>query len=310
MENRLVGILPVRAEKGAFLKIPARKISFLSNAYCNHNDLIVDPRCEIPELLAEALPLLEKHVGPWDLMEIDEALADSPRLNGFEGVCRRLGYDVRRRYISKSPYIPLGADFETVYRALRSGDARRRIRRLEERLRERKGFLIRHYRKQEEVAEAMETVIRVERDSWKAANGTDIASHPNQVSFYMRFAELAASRGWLWIVVAAADEGPMAYEYNLCLGRRCFHLKGSYGETYKDLSPSKVLKKEALKFLCDAGFDEYDYTGQEQEHKREWSEKARDHQFWLVFNGTLHGRFLAKAADLSSKLKSDDGKAT
>lgn len=293
-EGLLHVLLPVAIETTRFAKLPVRKISFLANAYCNHNDLIVNHRVDVGASLCEALPLLEKHVGGWDLIEIDEVMADSPRMAALEQVCRKLGYPLMKRDISKSPYIPLGPDFDLFFRSLRSGDARRKIRRLEERLRNMTGFGIRFIRKPEEIYKAMEDILEIERASWKANGGTDIASNKYQIAFYTRLAELASKNGWLDIALLSTASRPMAYEFNLRFGRRCFHLKGSYHSAFKEFSPSKVLKKEVLRISCEDGLEEYDYTGQEQEHKLEWTDKMRRHQHWLIFNRNSYAWLLSK----------------
>lgn len=300
--DRLRGVLPVFAEKTFYCKFPARKLSFMSNAYCNHNDLILDDGADAEAILRQLMPALDTHAGRWDLIEIDEVMADSPRMAALERVCRELGYPVLKLDISNSPYIPLGPDFETVYRALRSGDSRRKLRKLEESLRRMEGFEIRYVTQPEAVARTMEAILGIERASWKAAEKTDIASHPHQIVFYSRFAELAAASGWLHIALLSTAAGPMAYEYNLYFGKKCSHLKGSYDAGSREHSPSKVLKKEVLRTCCEDGMQEYDYTGQEQEHKLEWTDKMRVHQYWLIFNRGWYGRMLSKIGAIASRI--------
>lgn len=297
------GVLPIYTERAKFSKLPVRKAAFISNAYCNHNDLIIRPDTQIPEVLANAMQHLDKYIGHWDVLEIDEVQADSPRMAVLERTCRDLGYPLLKHDISHSPFIPLGRDFDSVYRSLRSGDARRRIRRLEEHLRTLEGFRIQLIREPEDVQEAMEAMLKIERASWKAKDKTDIASNKHQLAFYTKLAELTAKNGWLNIALLSASVGPMTYEFNLRFGRRCSHLKGSYNSAYKDLSPSKVLKKEVLRICCEEGFEEYDYTGQEQEHKLEWTDKMRSHQHWMIFNRTWYGRLLEKTETLAKKVE-------
>lgn len=300
--GRLRGAFPVFAEKTFYCKLPARKLNFISNAYCNHNDLILDTGEESEAALRQLMPALGAHAGRWDLIEIDEVMTDSPRMATLERVCRELGYPVIKLDISNSPYIPLGPDFDLVYRTLRSGDSRRKLRKLEESLRAQDGFRIRYVSEPEAVAETMEAILRIERGSWKANEKTDIASHPHQVSFYTRFAQLAATAGWLDIALLSTAAGPMAYEYNLRFGKRCFHLKGSYDAAFKNHSPSKVLKKEVLRTCCEKGVEEYDYTGQEQEHKLEWTDKMRKHQRWWIFNRGWYGRWLSKMGAAANRI--------
>ena len=301
-EGRLQGILPIIPETTFYCKCPVRKLSFISNAYCNHNDLILDTNAESEMVLGQIMPALKEYTGSWHVLEIDEVMVDSPRMAALERVCRELGYPVLKWDISNSPYIPLGPDFDLVYRTLRSGDSRRKIRKLEESLHCMEGFQIQYVSKPEAVTQVMETVLKIERASWKAGEKTDIASHPQQILFYTRFAELAAASGWLNIALLSTASESMAYEYNLRFGKKCFHLKGSYNSGFKDRSPSKVLKKEVLRTCCEGGLEEYDYTGQEQEHKLEWTDKMRRHQRWVIFNRGWYGQLLSKIGAVANRM--------
>lgn len=292
--SQLKGVLPVLTEKARYRKIPARKASFISNIYCNHNDLIMDSDSDSAQVLRKVIPELHTFIGGWDVLEIDEVQADSPRMDALEQICAELGYNVYKRNISNSPFIPLDTDFDTVMKRQRSSDSRRKLRRLEEKIREEKGFKIEVIQRPDQVHGAMKDILDIERNSWKAENATDIASHQNQIVFYTKLAELMAETGLLRIAILYISSTPVAHEYNLTFGDRCFHLKGSYDNNFKRLSPSKVLKKEVLRMCCEEGLAEYDYTGQEQEHKLEWTDSMRPHQHWLIFNKTMYGNLLSK----------------
>lgn len=303
--GELLGILPLFLKKTSYLKIPVRKLTFVSNAYCNHNDLVFSgPSAETGNVIGEIMPLLEEYIGNWDMLEIDEVMTDSPRMKFLEQACPESGYTVLKKDISRSPYIPLGSDFDLVYRTLRSGDSRRKIRKLEKELQALDGYQISYHTSPESVSKTIEAILDIERASWKAQEKTDIASHPVQIAFYRRFAELAAARGWLNVALLSIGPTPVAYEYNLYFGKRCFHLKGSYDSEFKYRSPSKVLKKEVLRTCCENGAEEYDYTGQEQEHKMEWTDKMRGHQRWYIYNRTHYGRLLSWIGHLKNLLPS------
>jgi len=287
----LATVWPLVVQRGRFCKLPARKLALATNTYCNHNDLICGPGGEGVE---DSLRLLSAAVGPWDVLELDEVQTGSPRMAALETACAALGCSVLRKHKSRSPRIPLGGDFDTIYKALRPGDTRRKIRKLEERLQALPGYRLRVFSAPGEAREAVELVLDIERNSWKARERTDIASHPEQVAFYSRLAELAAERGWLAIAAISTESGPLAYEYNLHFAGRCFHLKGSYHAAHRELSPAKVLKKEVLRDCCERGLAEYDYTGQEQEHKLEWTDQMRDHEHWMVFNSPVYPRLLSR----------------
>ena len=89
--------------------------------------------------------------------------------------------------------------------------------------------------------------------------------------------------------------GSIATAYALQYQRRLMLVKTGYDPTYAKCSPFKVLTYFALREAIGAGLAEFDFLGDAEPWKLEWTKTTRPHEWLFVFSGTSRARLLYSA---------------
>ena len=71
-----------------------------------------------------------------------------------------------------------------------------------------------------------------------------------------------------------------------------FLLKTGYDPEFAKCSPFKLLTYFAIHHAIDAHFDEFDFLGDAEAWKLEWTRQTRAHDWLFVFSGTPRARLL------------------
>lgn len=188
----------------------------------------------------------------------------------------------------RSPFVDITGRFDEfeshLGRSLRT-NVHRRLRRLEG-----EGEVGLDTRGGERLDEALAEGFGVEGSGWKTHQGTAIASRPDTLRFYTDVGRWAAAHGWLQLAVLRLAGKPLAFHFNLHHGGVLYHLKGGYDPAFARFSPSKLLHYEMIRRAFDAGLASYEFLGDEEEWKREWTQTVRERLVLEAFAPTPQGR--------------------
>jgi CelD/BcsL family acetyltransferase involved in cellulose biosynthesis len=102
----------------------------------------------------------------------------------------------------------------------------------------------------EEVAAALEILLRLEASGWKARRGTALMQDDGDAGFVRRAAPALAGRGQCEIVILRAGETPVAAALVLRHQDRAFYFKLGVDERFLKLSPGVQLTLELTRHLC------------------------------------------------------------
>ena len=72
--------------------------------------------------------------------------------------------------------------------------------------------------------------------------------------------------------------------------KKYWSLKTSYDEKFKKLSPGTVLKLWLLKYCFDIHLEEFDFGGEDEEHKLDFTDSVCHHKNYLIFNSNMYSR--------------------
>lgn len=173
----------------------------------------------------------------------------------------------------RAPYIELGTDVETatarLSRSLRR-DAGRRERRLAE-----LGEVVYLDNAVDHLPSAVDMCLQLEASGWKGTEGTAITSKPDTETFYRDLMDLAQTRGWLRLSTLLVAERPVAFQLDLDYAGRRFSLKGGFDEELSHLSPGKVLQLKSLQSAASRGLLSYEFGGETEPWKLEWTDTYR-----------------------------------
>jgi CelD/BcsL family acetyltransferase involved in cellulose biosynthesis len=219
-----------------------------------------------------------------DCAELLVVPADDPMLSACGAAARARGYRTRRRPMLRSPFVPITGDwgsFEADLRPRFRSELRRRGRRLAELGEVELAF--------ETSTEALDEGFRLEAAAWKGAHGSAIISRPQTERFYREVARWAAEEGLLRLAFLRLDGRPLAFEFCLRQGGVHYNLKGGYDDDFQRFGPSRLLHHRLLERAFADGLSSYEFLGNADPWKLDWTEHIRERTAFQAFANTVPG---------------------
>lgn len=284
--KQIVGILPLAERRISYLGLPVRGLVSLTNDHTNRFDLLLapGPRTE-SKAIVEAL-WGEVLNGPtWDVLLLQACPQGSLSIESLSDAVVQRGYRLASWEGSRSPYFRLGSNsppISSVLTAHRRSDLRRRRRQLEHAV----GPLrLERVQEPDQLPRALSDVFEIEAAGWKGAAGTAMVSDTATRRFYTEVARDAAARGTLSIDFLTAGDTRLAFGYHLVEGSTWYLLKIGYHPAFARYAPGFLFQLELFERLqAEAeGTIEYEFLGQDDAHKLEWTSLVRRHFWWYVF---------------------------
>lgn len=203
---------------------------------------------------------------------LDPASADT---QAWLAAARSHRYRLLIRTLERPPYLDLEGSWQA-YEAQRPAKLRRDLdRRM--RLLEREGAVSLEVSDgSERLDELLAEGFRVEGSGWKSEQGTAIESRPETRGFYTEVAGWAARAGWLRLAFLRLGSRPVAFQYALESGGCYYFLKGGFDAAYLRFAPGKLLLRAMLQRSFASGIARFDFGGEDEAFKREWSDMSRE----------------------------------
>ncbi len=188
-----------------------------------------------------------------------------------------------------SPWINVSGDCAGFYNKL-SGGLRNNLRRYRKRAEADGKLCLEIIQKSDRLDEVLDTVFEIEGNSWKRATGTAIKCKTEVESYYRQLAGWAMEHDQLLIFLLKLGDKPIAGNYCLCSGKTVFQLKTGCLESFKKLSPGKLIHDEIIKYLFQSQQVEiYDFMGHPDSWKKEWTKNSYDYCSLRAFPKSLTG---------------------
>lgn len=208
------------------------------------------------------------------------------------------GYRLRVRPALRSPYITLSGDWDQLlatWPAKRRADLRRRRRRLEE-----LGTVTFDVHDGgDRLPALLDEGFAVEASGWKGAQGTAIVAEGTE-ELYRRAAECAAAAGSLRLAFLRLDDEAIAFDYCFETGGVHYLVKTGFRPEYAAYAPGKLLRAFMIERSFAEGLRAYDFVGDDDPWKREWTDSVRTTVTVDAYTGGVLGR-LAEAGDLAGR---------
>jgi CelD/BcsL family acetyltransferase involved in cellulose biosynthesis len=273
--GRLVGLLPLYGDH--------RWLRSLTNDQTPQFGVIAEDAAAADELAAAALDRARRRL---TLSFVD---ASGWELAALRAGAAARGHRVVVRPVVRPPYLIVDGDWEAFESRLAGRllrDLRRRRRRLED-----EGVL------NFEVADGttgledlLEEGFRVETSGWKAARQTAIVSRPETRRFYTRVARWASARGSLRLAFLRLDGRALAFQFGLEESGAYYFLKGGYDSEFHRYAPGKLLVHDVLERAFSSGLERFEFLGQPESWKLEWTSQLRVLLVVDAFAPSLAGR--------------------
>lgn len=159
----------------------------------------------------------------------------------------RLGFEWQTHRVRQVPVIFPDLVTDDYLQKLWSKSRRKTLRRCRSRLEETGPVQLHLAREPEEVETALETFLRLERDSWKGQEGTALLSQPHHAAFIRDAVHGLARHGNVILSTLTAGDRVAAAAINLTAGTSLFACKIGWDEAFADASPGVLHETELMR---------------------------------------------------------------
>jgi CelD/BcsL family acetyltransferase involved in cellulose biosynthesis len=296
--GELVGVVPLCRRRG--------ELRSASNEHSPEFGFLAADR-EVAAELARAV-----YAGNETTVRLDFIDRDDVGLQECKEIGEQQGYRNTERLRLRSPYLAIGRDWaEYTGRLARKPlyEAERRLRRLDE-----AGTVMLEVADGSERLEALlEQGFEIEASGWKGDQGTAITARPETRAFYSGVARWAAERGWLRLAFLRLDGRPLAFVLGLETGDAFYAVKEGFDPAFRRFGPGAVLRFRLLARAFSCGLRRYEFLGDAEPWKLEWTDSYRERVFFRAFAPSLlglskwtvhtHGYRLAKRMPLTTNAR-------
>jgi len=271
--------------------LKVRRLQLIANEQTPRTDFIVGRRPgeayrALWECLSAQRPL-------WDALVLPQVPSDSATLEVIPRLAARDGFRVGlwRRPTDSSPWVPLRGAWDGYFSGL-ARKHRSNLRNRRKRLEQLGPLEVRGVSSGAEIGPALDAGFRLEAAAWKGGQRTAILCRPELRLFYTRLAAWAAQRGWLRLQFLDVGGRSVAFAYMLSFKKTLFLLKPGYDPAYAAYSPSNALLSMVLRDAFTRGLDRFDFLGEDDPWKLDWTSELRPHSWLFVFPDTPRSRLL------------------
>lgn len=257
----------------------ARLITALPLA--RHDDRLVGLRCEYTPSYdlcgtADGLDAIWKALTEdttWRELELQKLPASSPLVSRLAALATRDGSPIAIRPDSRHPYLSIAGAFERLTPKFRTNLLRC----------ERKAGAVELERIEVPDRATFDEALAIEAMAWKGAAGTSIDTDPRAENLYRVLAKLVGRRGRGALYFLRVQGRRIATLFSVHDGHTLFALKIGYDPAMSNLSPGHLLVRKVLLDAESRGLQELDFVGRDDEWKRKWTDRIREHVSLTVY---------------------------
>ena len=274
-DDVLVGVLPL-IEDGDVVRSP-------SNWHTPAFDLLA----ERDELVHLAEAMVEKRPRRVWLAFVDP---DESGMAACRAAVRAARYLMLERTLERSPYVRVEGEWKA-YRETLEGKLLRELRRRRRRLEEAGRFTFEVVDgPQERLSELLDEGFAVEAAGWKSDKNSAILSRPETTAFYRAVAGWAAERGLLKLAFLRLDGRAIAFDFAIEDAGIHYLLKTGFDPAYGKFAPGMILRYEMLARAFSTGLRRYEFLGDDEPWKLQWTRTTRRRTVFQAFAPTARGR--------------------
>lgn len=283
----ILGIFPVFLKKKTMRKLPITTVCSVASLFCLHNDLVVhEPTHDILSAFFEGLKSISGF-RKWNVMEIPSVVVGGIADLMLKSFLSANGY---KYIVSKGPVSPFiitkDLSWEEYLKSLKK-KARGNFKRKQNIIRREGATIIKQLSNYDEILNIM---TQVESRSWKHRSGSAMVDNEHQMTFYKLLMKNFGSR-FIFFALFFNDK-PICFSMGLLYRNKYYSLKTSYNSDYKKVSPGIVLRLNLLQYCFDNEFYEFDFCGEEEQWKKEFTIDHREHKNYIIFNKDIYSRFI------------------
>ena len=210
----------------------------------------------------------------------------------FERASKKLNFEFEKGNLvddQRAWYVQIDNSWESYFQTL-TRNMRQSIHNKANRMKKDGDIEIIHETKFEESSSFWRELVEVDQNSRQYENGTGISSEKNYL-FYKNLAQNFSQHGLeMWLL--KLNKIPVAFTFSIIFNNKVYGMRWGFNQSYNEYSPAKVLIADMLKDFFEKGYSEYDMQGKFDSFKNKWTDKYRKQTEIMVFNNSLHGKFV------------------
>ena len=286
--GRIAAIAPLMRDTTTMYGIPARRLRFIQNDHTPRTDFII---ASDADLSYAAIWNALRSDRSWDVLQLSQLESGSPTAAQIRERATADGCRIGIWKSGDSPFLALGASWDAYFASLPA--------KFRSNLRNRLSRLVKLGEPSLEIITGRDAILaaqddawRLESSGWKKESGTAITSDPAVHRFYASLIERGTTAGWLHLLFLRVGDTRIATSYGATFNGRLMLFKTGYDPEYATCSPFKLLTYFALQDAYARGLVEFDFLGDAEPWKLEWTSTSRGHDWMFVFARGIRAQLL------------------
>lgn len=272
-----------------------KKVGALSNLFCLHGGLLTS--LDTGVAVRQTLQALRGLQGAWSWLDVDLLEIGTPLHTAWLRAAQQTDCRVERIAKGRSPYIVSPGTLDD-FLATKSRNFRSNMRARRRDATKSPDVDIRYYTQVHEMPGYFEQALQIERKCWKRRTGSSLDKREWEARLYEDLLDRYAELGRVVAAVLFIDGVPTAHSMDLLQGDRVYGLKTSFDPAYTVRRPGVMLLVARLERYFGQGVREFDFIGQDEDYKLQWSRQCRVHESLRLYAPTLAARALFLCTDL------------
>jgi Acetyltransferase (GNAT) domain len=281
----IAGMLPFYVSNKQMHLTPCKRIAPITEMFAGRCGFIL--REFAIEAVTAIIDFLYQKPLDWDTFQLTLVDASESDLLLAE-VLRHKRVRFERVLSETSPYILLTGTWDEYLRSLPS-KFRWQLRNRLKKLGESGKWHYQEYRTPEEAKHFMQSMLEIEKASWKQGAGTSVTVNDDQELFFNTLATVAAKKGWLSGHLLELNGEPIGYILGLTYNGIFYGLKETFKVDKKHLSPGHMIQMLTIEQLYKRNISIYDFMGGCEPHKLVWTSNTYSRSTLFLYNKTSRG---------------------
>ncbi|MDN3515648.1 MAG: GNAT family N-acetyltransferase [Candidatus Brocadia sp.] len=285
--GKIVGIFPfclvIVKRFGKYWRI----LQYLQNDFTADANFLIQPELRDP-VLREFLLWSIRDDAEADFLSLQKMYSSSPNYIALVTMIKKLGLYAAEYSGKYAPCIRINNDISTYMKNI-SPDFRGWLERDLRKIQRHPSVKSRMITSADEFDEIFPQLVEVSRKSWQGKHGTGTFSNTSTANFFKDLSKIFTDHGWLRLFVLQNTNQLLAFEYTLiCNGEmRCY--KHEYDESFRRLSPGKVLLYNAIKYAWENDVRMVNFCPPGSPPKDQWANHRGECADLIIFPKVLRG---------------------
>jgi len=272
--GNLIGILPVAERPAQVTKMMPRVLQFLGSGAIGSDYLdVIAMKGREDEVVAA----FADHLHSRGLMlQFSQLRGENSLASVLANHLEERAWTVAKTKLNVCPYIDLRGHTWASYLTTLGPNIRKNINRYLRNLPNTFDMRVDCVQTPAEARRALDVSIELHKKRWDTTRLSEAFNSASVISFHQEFAQLAAQRGWLRLLILWLDGTAASSLYGLRYGPTFYFYQSGFDPVYSKHSVGVATMGLAIKTAIEEGASEYDFLHGNEEYKFHWAQKVRD----------------------------------